>query len=72
MEMASDAVRCLCCLQSNRTRLGEAGACEALARALIKVRRRALHGFCYLLLYDICGLLMMTFIRFVFFFLSFL
>jgi len=37
IEMASDAIRCLSCVASNRTRLGDAGACEALARALIKV-----------------------------------
>jgi hypothetical protein len=37
IETASDAIRCLSCVASNRTRLGDAGACEALARALIKV-----------------------------------
>ena len=28
IEMGSDAIRCLSCVGSNRTRLGDAGACE--------------------------------------------
>lgn len=33
---ACDAIRCMCCLESNRERFGNAGACEAIARALVK------------------------------------
>jgi hypothetical protein len=39
MEMCCDAIRSMCCLESNRERLGEAGACEALARSLIKANK---------------------------------
>ncbi len=34
LEVACDAIRCLCALESNRDRFGHAGACEALAFAL--------------------------------------
>jgi len=34
IEGACDAIRCLCSLESNRERLGNAGACEATVRAL--------------------------------------
>ena len=35
LEAACDAMRCLCGLESNRERLGAAGACEVAARALV-------------------------------------
>ena len=34
IESACDAIRCLCSLESNRDRLGNAGACEAMVGAL--------------------------------------
>lgn len=34
IETACDAIRCMCSLESNRERLGNAGACEATVRAL--------------------------------------
>lgn len=34
VESACDAIRSLCCLESNKERLGEAGACEVIAGAI--------------------------------------
>lgn len=35
LEVACDAIRSLCALESNRDRLGQVGACEVMARALV-------------------------------------
>ena len=36
IEVSLDAIRCLCCLPSNRERFSQCGACEAVGRCLTK------------------------------------